>query len=101
MTDKTVKPETSSLDPETYNRVWVGIYFLYSMGDNHQLPPVAQKLMYSKDVRKAGTADWAGQIVLHEYIHTLNSPEVKSTVVLMNSVKRQNYTEYLTFLDNL
>ena len=71
------------------------------MGDNHQLPPVAQKPMYSKEVGKAGTADWDGQIVHHEYLHTLNSPEVKATVVLMNSVKRQNDTEYLTFLDNL
>ena len=99
--NETIQPQISSLDPEIYNRPWGGIYFLYSMGDNHQLPPVAQKPMYSKDVVKPGTTDLAGKIVLHEYLHTLNSLDVKSTVVLMNSVKRQNDTEYLTFLDNL
>ena len=64
--NETVQPETSSLDPEIYNRPWGGIYVLYSMGDNHRLPPVAQKTMYSKDVGKVGTTDQARQIVLHE-----------------------------------
>ena len=85
--NETVQVQNSSLDPQIYNRPWGGIYFLYSMGDNHQLPPVLQKPMYSNDDGKQGTADFAGRIVLHNYIKPHNSAEVKSTIVVMNNVK--------------
>ena len=99
--NETVQVQKSSLDPEIYNRPWKGIYFLYSMGDNHQLPPVMQKLMYSNDNGKQGTADFIGRIVLHDCINTHISAEVKSTVIVMNNIKRQNDADYLNFMDNL
>ena len=85
--NETVQVQKSSLDPEIYNRPWGGIYFLYSMEDNHQLPPIMQKLMYSNDNGKQRTVDFAGWILLHDYIKTHNSAEVKSTIIVMNDVK--------------
>ena len=53
--------EPSSIPPDLFQRSWGGFQFLYSFGDNAQLPPVFQKPMYSTENGKSNTADMWGE----------------------------------------
>ena len=77
--------KSSSLPPELFQRTWGGFHFLYSFGDNAQLPPVFQKPMYSTESGKSNTADNVGRVVVADFFLTLeDTPDVKSTVVVMD-----------------
>jgi hypothetical protein len=96
-----VYSENSDLPSEVYNRPWGGLPFLYSMGDSAQLPPVMQKSMYSKDIGRPTTSDHLGRIVIQDFLHPLDLEEVKSTIVVMDEVLRQDDIAYLSFLENI
>ena len=71
------------------------------MGDQNQLPCIGEKSMISEEVGKANSADAVGRIVIHDFLHSKNDSNVKSTVVVMEDVIRQTDRLYLSLLQNM
>ena len=93
--------EASSLPPDLFRRTWGGFPFLYSLGDNAQLPPVFQKPLYSTESARSNTADNVGRVVVTDYLTLEDTPDVKSTVVVMDKVLRQEDASFLALLDRM
>ena len=71
------------------------------MGDQNQLPCIGEKSMISEEEGKSNSADAVGRIVIHDFLHSNNDYDVKSTVVVMEDVIRQTDCSYLSFLQNM
>ena len=69
------------------------------MGDNAQLPPVFQKPMYSEENGWANTTDNVGRIVVSDFLTGSTDNTVKSSVVVMDQVLRQDDTSFLDLLE--
>ena len=88
------------LDADTCQRPWGGVPFVYSYGDNNQVPPVAKKSTYDTRAPKTA-ADRAGRVAFHEFITTTNPSESMATVVVMEEVVRQTDEVFKAILQNM
>jgi hypothetical protein len=88
------------LDADTCQRPWGGVPFVYSYGDNNQVPPVAKKFTYDTRAPKTA-ADRAGRVAFHEFITTTNPSESMATVVVMEEVVRQTDEVFKAILQNM
>ena len=57
--------------------------------------------MISEEEGKANSADAVGRIVIHDFLHSNDDTNVKSTVVVMEDVIRQTDRSYLSLLQNM
>ena len=82
--------QADTLDPLISCRPWGGIPFIYSCGDSHQLPAIAQKPCYSKE-RASSTegSDFCGMQTWSRFINPTDESETECTIVVMEDVLRQ------------
>ena len=76
-----------------------GPHTLISVGDVNQIPPVAGSANYDNRPGTVGTADCVGRVKLAEFCNGTNGCE--STVVIMNTVVRQDDSEFKDFLGRM
>ena len=55
--NKIVFQQELVLPRKIHQQSWGGMPFIYSMGDQNQLPCIAEKFMISNEVAKSNTAD--------------------------------------------
>ena len=91
----------SSLPQEVFSWPWGGFNFVYTIGDNAQLPPVFQKPMYSEESDWSNMADNVGRIVVSDFLTGSTDNTVKSSVVVMYQVLRQDDTSFLDLLERM
>ena len=89
------------LPNELTDRPWGGVLYTYSLGDTHQLPPVALNAVYTKKLSRRNGADRMGRIVFHDFIHPDDNSGVNSTVVFLDDVLRQTDPTFKNLLQHM
>ena len=92
--DKRMK-DVCHVNPQLVQRPWAGIPLVLTMGDQAQLPPVKDKVVYNtSESRKQNSSDACRRVAFHEFLNPPNKDEVESFVIIMDEVVRQDDEEF-------
>ena len=91
---------TGKVDPRVARRTWGGIPVVNSLGDCHQLPPVAALPHYDESVSKSGGSDEMGRQVHMNFI-SMDTDAEYSLVTVMDEAIRQRCQHFKDIINEM